>query len=183
MVMISTNKKDLLPYIGALILALLFCVVQFNSVDLISFLKMETLIILGYVGAVSDLRYMVLKNKLVLLMATIWMLLFFGSMMIDVEAAIDMLVEGLLGFLIGGAVFMLVYIVSKKGLGAGDVKFMAVAGLYVGSTYVFSVMLYGTCLAALTGLVLMALKKMGVKDALPMIPFLYMAILVVAFWM
>jgi len=92
-----------------------------------------------------------------------------------------LLKDSVLGFLIGGGMFLFVYIVSKKGLGGGDVKFMAVAGLFLGLSGVFTTMFYGTCLAAAFGLLLIALKKIGRKDAIPLAPFLYVGIIVTVF--
>jgi len=43
-------------------------------------------------------------------------------------------------------------------------------------------MLYGTILAALTGLILILLKKLGRKDAMPLAPFIYAGILITVFY-
>ena len=58
-------------------------------------------------------------------------------------------------------------------LGGGDVKFVAAAGLFLGFARIIPATLYGTILAALTGLALIALKKIGRKDKMPLAPFLY----------
>ena len=71
--------------------------------------------------------------------------------------------------------------VSRKGLGGGDVKLMAVSGLYLGAGSVLPAMLYGSVLAAVTAGVLIALKKIGRKDAIPLVPFLYAGMLITVF--
>ena len=76
---------------------------------------------------------------------------------------------------------LLVYLLSRKGLGGGDVKFLAAAGLYLTVGPGLTAVILGTLLSALTALVLMALRKLSVKDAIPLIPFLYVGILVVLF--
>ena len=71
--------------------------------------------------------------------------------LINTDLAVSMLINSVLGFLMGGGMFLFVYIVSRKGLGGGDVKFMAATGLFVTINKILGVMLYGSILAALTG--------------------------------
>ena len=81
----------------------------------------------------------------------------------------------------GGGLFLLVYILSRKGLGAGDVKFMAVAGLYLGFNGVLPSMLIGSILSCITAITLMIMKKIDKSATLPLAPFLYGGILVTLF--
>ena len=46
---------------------------------------------------------------------------------------------------------------------------------------VLPAILYGSILAALFSLILMAAKKLGRKDTIPLVPFLYLGILIVLF--
>jgi len=144
-------------------------------------LRYELVIIFGYVAAVLDLKTKRIPNGLVLTMLVAWVLTMTPMLFLDTGAAIGMLKDSALGFVIGGGLFLLVYIVSHKGLGGGDVKFMAVAGLYLGFGGAIPVMLYGTVLAALTGLALILLKKIGRSDAIPLAPFLFAGILLTVF--
>jgi prepilin signal peptidase PulO-like enzyme (type II secretory pathway) len=66
-------------------------------------------------------------------------------------------------------------------LGGGDVKFMSVAGLYLGFSGTIPVILFGTVIAALTGLVLILLKKINRKDSIPLAPFLFIGIIITVF--
>ena len=61
--------------------------------------------------------------------------------------------------------------------GGGDVKLMAVSGLYLGLDGVLPAMLYGSVLAAVAGLLLILGKKITPKDAIPLVPFLYIGML------
>ncbi|MCI8311827.1 MAG: prepilin peptidase [Lachnospiraceae bacterium] len=60
--------------------------------------------------------------------------------------------EAVLGFLIGGGVFFLVYWRTKGGVGGGDVKLLAVVGYYVGRERVWNVMFWAALLAVLGGI-------------------------------
>jgi Flp pilus assembly protein protease CpaA len=133
----------------------------------------------GGAAALTDLSTRRVPNKLVLAMAGIWLTLALMQTGISFEAGMQGLINGTLGFLLGGGMMLIVYILSRKGLGAGDVKFMAVAGLYVSYGQVLMVMFIGGVLCLLTALVLMVMKKLKLKDSLPLVPFLYVGIAVV----
>jgi len=102
-------------------------------------------------------------------------------MFIDTENGIRLLADSMYGLLIGGGIFLLVYLISRKGLGGGDVKFMAAAGLYLGFAETLPVILYGTVIAAFVGLVLIFIKKIGRKDTMPLVPFLFAGIIITVF--
>ena len=110
-----------------------------------------------------------------------WVLILAPLALVDPEGALTIGGTGLAGFLLAGAVLLLVYFVSRKGLGGGDVKLMTVAGLYLGYDGALSALLYGSVLAALSALVLILGKKMTAKDAIPLVPFLYVGILLTEF--
>ena len=106
-----------------------------------------------------------------------WVLLLTPQLFFRTQQAIDWALNGGLGLLLGGAVFLTVYLISRKGLGGGDVKLMAVSGLYLGLDGVLPAMLYGSVLAAVAGLLLILGKKITPKDAIPLVPFLYIGML------
>ena len=83
--------------------------------------------------------------------------------------------DSLFGFLAGGAVLLVVFLVSRGGMGAGDVKLIAMIGLYAGLRATAAVLLLAFLFGALTGLALIAAGKLTRKDALPFAPFLSLA--------
>ena len=139
------------------------------------------LLTLCYAAAVTDLRRQRVDNRLVAALGIAWVLILAPLVLVDPEGALTMGGTGLAGFLLAGAVLLLVYFVSRKGLGGGDVKLMTVAGLYLGYDGALSALLYGSVLAALSALVLILGKKMTAKDTIPLVPFLYVGILLTEF--
>ena len=127
------------------------------------------------------LDYLALPVILVAALGIAWVLILAPLALVDPEGALTMGGTGLAGFLLAGAVLLLVYFVSRKGLGGGDVKLMTVAGLYLGYDGALSALLYGSVLAALSALVLILGKKMTAKDTIPLVPFLYVGILLTEF--
>ncbi len=78
--------------------------------------------------------------------------------------------------LLGGAVgFVLVYaaaLVSRGGLGGGDVVLSAFLGLIVGFPYILLNLLFGVFLGGFTALALLLTRRVGLKSYIPYGPFL-----------
>ena len=179
--MIKANRKKWLPYIGLPIIIAALILLHAGRVDTFVLLRRLTISAFGYIASVDDIKAKRIPNRLILQMLLAWVILFAPTLIYYTDAAVSLLFESLLGFLIGGGLFLLVYLISRKGLGGGDVKFMAAAGLYLGFSGALSAILCGAILAGLTGLILLLLKKLGRKDSMPLAPFLYVGILITVF--
>ncbi|MCL2820192.1 MAG: prepilin peptidase [Oscillospiraceae bacterium] len=178
----DSNKRSIAYYCaGFVIVMCLWLIVYANNYSALLFLRFVLLIIFGYTAMVFDIRIRKIPNLLVLLMFIAWLLLLFPVMFYDIGFGLTMLTDSLLGMLTGGGLFFLVYVISRRGLGGGDVKFMAAAGLYLGFSETVPVIFYGTLLAAVTGIVLILLKKIKRKDTMPLAPFLFVGIMITAF--
>jgi Flp pilus assembly protein protease CpaA len=175
------NWKRLLPYAALPPLVIALLLVRIGRMDTFAALLYAVIAIFGYAAAVHDIKARRVPNGLILAMLGVWAVTVPILLFLDAEAAIARLVDSALGFAVGGGMFLLVYAVSRNGLGGGDVKFMAAAGLYLGYGGIVPAMLLGTIFAGLVGLALIMLKKIGRKDAIPLIPFLYIGILTIAF--
>jgi len=168
-------------YAGLPVAAIALLLARVGRTDAFGILLLELIVIFGYVASVMDIKAKRIPNELILAMIAAWVLIITPKLFIDTEAGVSLLKDSALGFLIGGGLFMVVYLVSRKGLGGGDVKFMAAAGLYLGFGGTIPAMLFGTILAALTGLALILMKKIGRKDTIPLAPFLYIGMLITVF--
>ena len=78
----------------------------------------------------------------------------------------------LLGILIGGSFFYLIALVSKGGMGGGDIKLIAMIGAFLGWQGALFTIFSGALLGSLVGVMLMFLGKKGRKDKVPFGPFL-----------
>ncbi|MCL1874013.1 MAG: prepilin peptidase [Clostridiales bacterium] len=180
--MVTIEKfKTIWPYAGIPIIGATLFLLQSRQTDAFAILWWELIMAFGYVAAVSDIKSKRIPNSLVLAMFGAWVITMAPKLIMDIDTAIALLKDSAWGFVIGGGLFLLMYIISRKGVGGGDVKFMAAAGLYLGLAGILPAMLIGTVLAALTGLFLIIFKKISRKDSIPLVPFLYLGILVVCF--
>jgi leader peptidase (prepilin peptidase)/N-methyltransferase len=78
----------------------------------------------------------------------------------------------LLGLLVGGTLFYLIAIISKGGMGGGDIKLIAMIGAFLGWQGALFTTFAGALLGSLVGVTLMLLGKKGRKDKVPFGPFL-----------
>jgi leader peptidase (prepilin peptidase) / N-methyltransferase len=78
----------------------------------------------------------------------------------------------LIGLLAGGLFFYLVALVSKGGMGGGDIKLIAMIGAFLGWQGTFFTILIGALLGSVVGVGLLLLGKKGRKDKVPFGPFL-----------
>jgi leader peptidase (prepilin peptidase) / N-methyltransferase len=78
----------------------------------------------------------------------------------------------LLGLLAGGVLFYLIAVVSKGGMGGGDIKLIAMIGAFLGWQGALFTTFAGALLGSLVGMMLMLLGKKGRKDKVPFGPFL-----------
>lgn len=169
--------KALLPYAPLPILMLVVLLLRGSGADPMYLLLWDAMTCFGYAAAYSDYRKHIVPNRLVLAMLCVWALIVVPQLLLRTDKVLGMMLSGLFGFALSGVLLLLVYYVSRKGLGGGDIKFMAVAGLYLGARGVMSALLYGSVLAALFSLILITLKKINMKGSIPLIPFLYLGIL------
>ena len=175
------RNKKWLPYLGLPVLLTALILLKWGHLDGSVLLFRCALVVFGYLAALGDIREKRVPNRLVAAMLGAWVLLLTPQLFFRTQQTIDWALNGGLGLLLGGAVFLTVYLISRKGLGGGDVKLMAVSGLYLGLGGVLPTMLYGSVLAALTALALIALKKITVKDSIPLVPFLYAGMVLTLF--
>ncbi len=87
-----------------------------------------------------------------------------------------------LGGGIGFVIFLLIALVSRGGMGWGDVKLAALIGLATGFPLVFLAVIMGAILGGIVAVALMIAKKRKRREAIPFGPFLALAAMVTLVW-
>ncbi|MCL2221772.1 MAG: A24 family peptidase [Oscillospiraceae bacterium] len=177
-------RKDLKLVAHAIILAAILIILlalRARELSTYTFVRFAMVIVFGYIATLFDISQKRIPNGLILGMFAVWILLILLMFIHDIPAGVEALTDSMFGILVGGGVFIVVYFISKKGLGGGDVKFMAAAGLYLGLSKTIPAIFYGTILAALVGFTLVVLKKITKKDKIPLAPFLFVGIAIAVF--
>lgn len=76
------------------------------------------------------------------------------------------------GFLLGGGLFYSIAVLSKGGMGGGDIKLMAMVGAFMGWKAVLLTTFIGSLTGSIVGIFLMVFKGKGRKAKIPFGPFL-----------
>jgi len=77
---------------------------------------------------------------------------------------------------------LLIAVVTKGAMGGGDIKLMAVLGLWLGLKYTLLTLFLSFFLGGLISIILIAFKLKGRKDMIPFGPFIVLATIVTLFY-
>ena len=131
--------------------------------------------------AAIDYKTMIIPNGTVIALIIIGGLYTVARIIFPQEFVISITwLEALIGFFAASVPLFLVAVLSKGGMGGGDIKLMAAAGLFLGWKGVLVAMIAGSLIGAIVSLTLIALKKKKRKDMIPFGPFLCLGILIAA---
>lgn len=131
--------------------------------------------------SVTDIKKCIIPNKVLAVWFMIWILIVGIQMIFNIETGVAILFISLAGAVIGGIIFLLCYILSKGQMGAGDVKLVFVLGLYMTGQRIMGAVLYGALLCCAYSIIQMLRKKISIRDAVPMAPFIYMGMCITLF--
>lgn len=97
------------------------------------------------------------------------------------------IVDSMIGLLIGGGFLWLVgeayfRYAGEEGMGGGDVKMLAMIGAFLGWKLTILTLLLSSVAGSVTGLTVIALKRGGMKHALPFGTFLALGALAASLW-
>lgn len=96
--------------------------------------------------------------------------------------SVDKLVSGLIGLLVAGIIMLIIAIISKGGMGGGDIKLSTVMGLYLGWQGVLLALFLAFLIGGITGIFLLLTGRKGRKDVVPFGPYLALGGLLAVMW-
>jgi len=134
-----------------------------------------TLISLFMIIAVSDLVYMIIPDKVLLVFSG---LLIMERIFIPLDPWWDSLAGAGAGFLL----LLVIAVVSKGGMGGGDIKLFAVIGFAIGMKLVLTAFFLSTLFGAIGGLLGMLFGKVKKRKPIPFGPFIVIGTLISYFY-
>lgn len=93
-----------------------------------------------------------------------------------------MLIPALVGGLVSGGMLLLVLLVYPKGMGMGDVKYLTMAGVFLGWEKALFSLFLGSTVGTLIMIPMILIKKLDRKAPIPFGPFLVTGALILVFW-
>lgn len=136
---------------------------------------LELLIPIGLI----DAKYMKIPNKVLLCGLGFFAAFFLVELFVLKQGLLPLLKETAYGLLLGGGVFLVTGLISRTGMGGGDIKLFALLGMMMMWRGVFNVIFFSVLFIVVYSLFLLATKKAKKDTRIPMGPFATLAMLVV----
>ena len=118
-----------------------------------------------------DYRKHIIPNKSVIFIFLLQLILISVEFFTKREEWKFIVVSCLIGFCIASITFFVGYVISRKGLGMGDLKLMAALGFCLGDNTVAIVILFSLILSAGYGIYKLLRKQKSIKDEIAYAPF------------
>ncbi len=161
----------LMEFITGGLFALSFWQIGFQPELIIAILFMSLLVII----TVSDIAYMLIPDKVLLPIGALLLVL-------RLFIPLDPWWDSLLGAALGFGILLLIAIVSKGGMGGGDIKLFFVIGLVLGVSSTFMTLFFASLIGSIAGIIMLRIKNEGRKTPVPFGPSIALAAVIVYFW-
>ena len=132
--------------------------------------------------SVTDLEHGLILNKVVYPGMVVALLLALLPQPWLTQWTVTGIANAALGGGIGFGIFLLIAIVSRGGMGWGDVKLAALIGLATGFPLVFLSIIMGAILGGIVAVAMVIAKKRKRRGTIPFGPFLAVAAMIILLW-
>lgn len=136
------------------------------------YMLLEILLLL----VIIDIKKKVIPNFVLLILLGVVLLIDLIQVFVyggQLELAIAFAIGAGLAFII----FFICMLITRGGIGAGDVKLFTIIGLCSGFA-ITNIIFYSLCASFLYSIVLLITRKAKMKDFIPMVPFIYLGVLI-----
>lgn len=154
-----------------LLFAFSYWMIGFQIELLVALLFVSLLIII----TVSDIQYMLIPNKILLPFGIVLLILRFIF-------PLSPWWDSLAGAMIGFGLLLFIGIVSKGGMGGGDIKLFFVIGLVLGTLHTVLTLFLAALIGSVIGLIILRIKGKGRKTPIPFGPSIAFAALIAYFF-
>lgn len=177
----SCNNKFWVLHGIILVLSCLLNMMLFRQMGndwllLVNFIMIYTVV---QISGVIDFHCHKIPNSVLLMGAGVRILILLLIFIFSREFFATELIMSLVGCIVSLLVMLLISIVSKQGIGYGDVKLYACLGLYLGIMDTYYILFYAALLAALYAAYFLLSKKGNRKSRIPFGPFTYLGFVLV----
>jgi len=125
-------------------------------------------------AAITDFKSSKIPNELIIFGICARIVIYVAEFILARSAFWRVLKNDFFGFLIGFVFLFLVAVITKGGIGYGDVKLFGIIGILSGSAGVAVILFLSLLINSIVAIVLLILKRKTLKSTLPMAPFIYM---------
>lgn len=124
---------------------------------------------------VSDIAYMLIPDKI--------LLFFLPLLMISrIVSPLDPWWDSIVGAAVGFGLLLLIAVVSKGGMGGGDIKLFLLIGLVLGTVKTLLTLFLASVIGMIVGMIVLKIQGKGRKTPLPFGPYIVIAAIIVYFY-
>ncbi len=165
------SKKLFIAIVGLTILSIY--AFHFYGYSIIKIIRYLLLIYFLLIVARIDIKSKIIPNQMLIFMLWMRAFLLIPEIILNIQLGytLQLILAPILGMLFGGGIFLISYIISRKGIGMGDVKLFALIGAYTGPGVLMPCMIISLCLSALYSIIMLVRKKLTLKDSFAFGPF------------
>lgn len=154
--------------VAALVLLAEFILFSYNILKIVRYLSLlAAMLAIAWI----DQRERRIPNRILLLLLGLRGALLMAEWILIPSMGMPLLISSLMGMLLGGGMFLLAHLITKGGVGMGDVKLFAVIGIYVGGSSIMSLVFLTVMSSALYSIIMLIRKKIKLKEEIPFAPF------------
>ena len=161
----------LMEAITAALFAISFWQLGFQPELIIALIFVSLLVII----TVSDIAYMLIPDKVLLPVGIVLLVL-------RLFIPLDPWWDALLGAAVGFGILLLIAIVSKGGMGGGDIKLFFVIGLVLGTSGTLMTLFFASLIGAIAGIVQLRVRNQDRKTPVPFGPSIALGAVITYFW-
>ncbi len=143
-------------------------------IDVKVYFIIKSIILIGFLGYFSyeDIRERKITNKAVVIMAIA------GAALTLLTMSQRIVINSIICAAVSAAVAFVTELLSRGGLGRGDVLIIGVTGLYIGDLSMLIIVFISLLVLSIFSAVGMLFKKINMKTKLPYIPFLLIGVII-----
>ncbi len=160
-----------MEFITGVLFVLAYAMLGFTPELIVAILFISMLVII----TVSDIAYMLIPNKVLLP----FVIVLFG---LRIFVQLTPWWDSLLGAVVGFGILYLIAVVSKGGMGGGDIKLFFVLGLVLGTVNTLLTLFLAALIGSIVGIIFLKRTKQGRKTPVPFGPSIAVAAVISYFW-
>lgn len=171
-----SSQYPLIEALNALVYILLFIKFGFSPIFVFYALVASALIAI----AIIDLKRLIIPDSLVI--SIIIFAVLYKSLNYFIYGISPLILDSILGLLIAGGIFLAIVILSRGGMGGGDVTLIGALGFVLGLKYILLTIFLSFLYGSIISIFLLATKLKTRKDPIPFGPFIILAFFTTIFF-
>jgi len=152
---------------------ILYTIIYYHYGLSFEFLFYCTIVSFLIVISFIDYYYQIIPDILIVIIL-VWAVLYNTILLFVYEVPFNLL-DSIFGLLFGGILFLIIALISKGGMGGGDIKLISVLGFILGFKKVILNIFLSFMIGAISSIFLLIFKIKGIGDAIPFGPFINIA--------